>query len=153
MLLLAAACVDDNDQRCPRLLTCSPTARFELAALPIDGVTRIAAATVEGCFNDECSEQRLYDVPRPADIRDVQASVDLGPRIAVELWIRGSPLALTGVVEIDSSPELLHDGDIYGISIVAADGTTVLDRRWEIFYQTAQPDGPSCGVCTSAATV
>jgi hypothetical protein len=151
LLLFVAACAGDEAQRC-LFFACDPVVRFEINALPV--MSRLAGATVEVCFNGACSEQKIYEVPMPADVTSVAVMEDLDPAIDVSLsrLDAGSPIDVTvGVYWGEIG--VLKDGDVYRVVVVAADGSVIVDRSWSATYGTVEPDGPACEMCVTVASM
>jgi len=84
--------------------------------------------------------------------------VRLEPSEDPQVDITLTPLPGGGAFEVDIRVasdrfEMFDDGDVYTLTIVGADGTTLLERAWSVDYRTWQPNGADCEpTCRSSIT-
>jgi hypothetical protein len=154
MLLPLAACLEDDRPRVCTLIGCESGAQFGLGLFPDSDAARLTGARIEVCFLGTCEQRVLDTVPAPHEVDTVGLSSPGEPNVAVTL----TRFPVTGIFQIDlsiSSPdhELFDDGDIYTISVIGSDGSTIVDRGWSVTYRTWDANGPRCGpTCRYAMT-
>jgi hypothetical protein len=115
----------------------------ELMLMP----AQVQSAAITACRNGVCTESDLHGVTLPPLNHIVNVAFST-PSVSAELFNDGNGYKFG--LTYAGSPDQLHDGDVYTITLRAPDGTTLFSTSQAVTYAQSEPNGPGCGVCAQA---
>jgi hypothetical protein len=122
----------------------------QASAIPLD-LAGIQASTLKVCRNGACLESSLasWDGRLPFIYRDPTQQAQLQVKVYDEP--AGARFEITYAPGVDGA---LPDGDVYDVTLTAADGSTPIQLQHKsVTYQASQPNGPDCPPICYAAFV
>lgn len=134
------------------------------AQLPV-GAQSLGGAMFSLCLNGICStgvlpagsNNGLRELSLEGSLyqQKVELLDDSDGGVAARFSFQGDEIQLDGAVvqALDGGAAMqpLHDGDVYVVTIIAANGTTLGRIETAVTYSTFQPNGPRCDpICYSA---